>query len=161
MLRNFMDLITAVSIGGLLHISEESIQAYEFFLLRYLRGMKELYKEAVVKPNHHLAIHFAVFLRQFGPDHSWRAYGSERYNHLLQNMNTNNNIGMYVFINAHQHVMTLLTQVRWKAHSCDRLAALQTYAHFSAIPRYGETFPMFWKFLTKSLPRTNAGQELR
>ncbi|PSR72259.1 hypothetical protein PHLCEN_2v11851 [Hermanssonia centrifuga] len=93
MLDNFMDLVAAVEIGGMMQVSEEHIQLYEAKILSYLRGMKSIYLEATVKPNHHLAYHLAMFLRRFGPVHSWRAYAFERFNYMLQNLNTNMHIG--------------------------------------------------------------------
>lgn len=93
MLDNYMDLIAAIQIGGMLQTSEEYIQLYEEYIMRYLRTMKVLYLEASIKPNHHLAVHLIMFLRQFGPVHSWRAYAFERFNHMLQNIDTNRRIG--------------------------------------------------------------------
>lgn len=93
MLDNYMDLIRAVNIAGSLRISEPDIKAYDDALLRYLNGMKDLYKHATVKPNHHIAIHLSEFLREFGPVHSWRAYAFERFNYLLQSLNTNKQSG--------------------------------------------------------------------
>lgn len=92
-LDNFMNLVSAVQIGGMLLTSEANIQLYEDYILRYLRGMKELYLEAAVKPNHHLAVHLADFLRRFGPVHAWRAFAFERFNNMLQNLDTNRHIG--------------------------------------------------------------------
>lgn len=97
MLDNFMQLVRAVDIAGSLRISEEDIKTYEECILNYLRGLKELYKEVTIKPNHHFAVHLAIFLRKFGPVHSWRAYVFERFNYLLQNTNTNKRPGLYFF----------------------------------------------------------------
>ena len=93
MLDNFMQLVRAVDIAGSLRISEEEIKIYKECILEYLRGLKELYKESSFKPNHHFAIHLASFLHKFGPVHSWRAYAFERFNYLLQSMNTNKQAG--------------------------------------------------------------------
>ena len=93
MLDNYMQLIRAVNIAGSLRISERDIQDYEDAIMKYLRGIKDLYKHAGIKPNHHIAIHLADFLREFVPVHSWRAYAFERFNYLLQSMNTNKQFG--------------------------------------------------------------------
>lgn len=95
MLDNYMQLIRAVNVAGSLRISEDEIKEYETSLLDYLRGMKELYKEASIKPNHHIAMHLPDFLRRFGPVHAWRAYAFERFNYLLQNLNTNKQTGRF------------------------------------------------------------------
>ena len=96
MLDNFMHLIRAVNIAGSLRISEPDIREYERSLLAYLRGIKELYEHARIKPNHHMAIHLADFLRKYGPVHSWRAYAFERFNYLLQSLNTNKQFGRFL-----------------------------------------------------------------
>ncbi|KAJ3547879.1 hypothetical protein NM688_g5358 [Phlebia brevispora] len=88
MLDNYMDLVTAVTIAGMVVMTEEHIKLYEEAILRYLRTIKELYPEASIKPNHYLAIHLAVFMHLFGPVHSWRFF-----NYLLQCINTNMRIG--------------------------------------------------------------------
>ncbi|KAJ3552961.1 hypothetical protein NM688_g3879 [Phlebia brevispora] len=93
MLRNYMDLVSAVNIAGMMVMTEEHIKLYETTILRYLHDLKNLYHEAAIKPNHHLAVHLALFLRRFGPVHSWRAYAFERFNYLLQQVNTNNRMG--------------------------------------------------------------------
>jgi hypothetical protein len=95
MLDNFMDLVTAVEVGGMLVVDEEHIRKYEETILRYLQNMKSLYLEASIKPNHHLAIHLAVFLRLFGPVHAWRAFAFERFNYMLQRLNKNMHIGAF------------------------------------------------------------------
>lgn len=70
-LTNFMDLVSAVNIGGQLQISESDLQLYDHYILEYVTGFKRLYKEASIKSNHHLAVHLTRFLRMFGPVHSW------------------------------------------------------------------------------------------
>ncbi|EIW54249.1 uncharacterized protein TRAVEDRAFT_132588, partial [Trametes versicolor FP-101664 SS1] len=89
MLCNFMDLVSAVILAGLLEITSEHITMYEQYMLRYLTTMKDLYKEATVKPNHHYALHIPHFMRLFAPVHSWRSFAIERFNYVLQRMNTN------------------------------------------------------------------------
>ncbi|KZT08857.1 uncharacterized protein LAESUDRAFT_617409, partial [Laetiporus sulphureus 93-53] len=93
MLQNFMDLLTAVTISSMLEISHQHIQIYERSLLRYLQTLRELYKEAVIKPNHHLALHVGESLRIFGPAHSTRTFSTERMNYLLMQTNTNGKFG--------------------------------------------------------------------
>lgn len=93
MLNNFIDLVTAVEVGSMLVTSEEHIKLYDRMMTRYLDTLKTLYKEARIAPNHHLALHIGDFLRIFGPVHAWRAFALERYNYMLQQMNTNNKFG--------------------------------------------------------------------
>ncbi|KAI0654589.1 hypothetical protein C8Q70DRAFT_883959, partial [Cubamyces menziesii] len=93
MLENFMDLATAVVLAGMWSISEAHIELFEMYLRKYLEGLKELYKEAKIVPNHHLALHLPDFMRLFGPVHSWRSFVFERFNYILQHMNTNLTFG--------------------------------------------------------------------
>lgn len=88
-----MNLIAAIDIAGMLQITESDIELYQEKILSYLRGLKELYLECSITPNHHLAVHLVIFLRLFGPVHSWRAFAFERFNYLLQRLPINNKIG--------------------------------------------------------------------
>lgn len=93
MLSNFLDLVTAVEIAGLMVTSPSHIDAYETAMTRYLVMMKKLYKEAVVAPNHHFALHIAEFLRLWGPTAGYRGFGFERFNYFLQRIKTNKRFG--------------------------------------------------------------------
>ena len=93
MLRNFLDLVEAIEILGLLEINETRIAEADALIKRYLNEAKELYKGAPMQPNHHMLLHLSVFLMLFGPVHSWRAFAFERFNYMLQTLNTNLNFG--------------------------------------------------------------------
>ena len=93
MLENFMDLITAVVLASLLETTSQFIGLYKKYMLRYLTKMKELYKEATVKPNHHYSLHLPDFMELFAPVHSWRSFAFERFNYILQMLNTNLTFG--------------------------------------------------------------------
>lgn len=93
MLANFLELVEAVETFGLLEIDERQIVVAEALMQKYLEGVKELYKGTKIRPNHHLALHIGVFLRLFGPVHSWRAFAFERFNFYLQTLNTNMTFG--------------------------------------------------------------------
>ncbi|KAI6121623.1 hypothetical protein F5141DRAFT_1061303 [Pisolithus sp. B1] len=93
MLDNFMHLITAIHLANLRSISSQDIADYTFHMDSYLRGFAELYKEAKIQPTHHLSLHFGTLLTHFGPVHSWRAWSFERYNYVLQNIETNRKFG--------------------------------------------------------------------
>ncbi|KAI0648765.1 hypothetical protein C8Q79DRAFT_905086, partial [Trametes meyenii] len=54
----------------------------------YLRGLRSLFDHKLV-PNHHLSLHLRPLLELFGPVHGWWAFPFERYNGILQCMNTN------------------------------------------------------------------------
>ncbi|KAH9855117.1 hypothetical protein C2E23DRAFT_724822 [Lenzites betulinus] len=93
MLENYLELVAAVETFGLLEIDEQQIVDAEERMHKYLDGIKELYKGTKIQPNHHLALHIGVFLRLFGPVHSWRAFVFERFNFYLQSLNTNLTFG--------------------------------------------------------------------
>ncbi|TFY82685.1 hypothetical protein EWM64_g1325 [Hericium alpestre] len=93
MLSNFIDLIVAVEVGTMRVVTEKHSALYDKLMARYLNKMKELYKDARVVPNHHVALHLGDFLRSFGSVHAWRAFAFERYNYLLQQENTNQKFG--------------------------------------------------------------------
>ncbi|KAJ3529757.1 hypothetical protein NM688_g7809 [Phlebia brevispora] len=93
MLDNFMDLVYATKFGTARTITKEDIQQYHFYMLRYLRNIMELYPSWPLHPYHHMALHFTSFLQAFGPTTSWRCFPFERYNYLLQQIDTNCKFG--------------------------------------------------------------------
>ena len=64
-------------------------------MLRYLQTFKRLFKEASIVPNHHLALHLPAFMHLFGPVHAWRSFAFERYNYMLQSINSNLTFGPF------------------------------------------------------------------
>ncbi|KAG1848575.1 hypothetical protein C8R48DRAFT_778790 [Suillus tomentosus] len=93
MLDNYMDLVIAVELGCMLVISPGHISQYDFYMQRYLKNFKDLYKTLQLVPSHHISLHLGEFLCSFGPVHAWRAFAFERYNYLLQRENTNRKFG--------------------------------------------------------------------
>jgi hypothetical protein len=95
MLTNFMDLVTAVQIANMRVTSSRHISLFEQSMYQYLQTLKELYKEAKIKPIHHAALHTGEFLRSLGPVHAYRSSAFERYNNLAQKQNTNMKSGKF------------------------------------------------------------------
>jgi hypothetical protein len=93
-LENFMALVGAVRYTMKRTTSEKSIAIYEEEMRRYLDSLVELFGIAVVVPNHHLSLHLPDFLRRLGPVHGWWTFAFERYNGIIQRLNTNSKIGM-------------------------------------------------------------------
>lgn len=93
MLANFMDLVTAVRIASMRVTNDEYIALYDHHIFSYVRGIIELYKDADIKPNHHLSLHIAHFLQTFGPVHAYRTFAFERINYMMQKMKTNSRPG--------------------------------------------------------------------
>ena len=98
MLANFMDLVTAVRIASMRVTNDEYIALYDQHIFSYVRGVLELYKDADIKPNHHLSLHLGRFLRTLGPVHAYRTFAFERINYMMQRMNTNGKHGILVSI---------------------------------------------------------------
>jgi hypothetical protein len=94
MLTNFLDLVTAVEIGSKLSVTSRDIEEYEKHMHSYLTTMVELYPDAPVTPNHHIALHGGDGMRRFGPTPEYRAFGAERFNLNLQRVNTNGHTGL-------------------------------------------------------------------
>lgn len=97
MLENYMHLVSALHIASMRNTSETHIDLYTYHYKEYLRGRLKLYKEVQLMPNHHLCLHLEIFLRLFGPVHSWRAWVFERFNYLMQNVKTNSKFGGNVY----------------------------------------------------------------
>lgn len=94
MLSNFLDLVNVVQIGAALEMTDDLIKEYQELIVKYLDGMKKLYKESTVKPNHHLAVHLGLdVLPNFGPLHPIRSFNTERNNYMLQKKKTNLKFG--------------------------------------------------------------------
>lgn len=89
MLTNFLHLVSAVKYASLRVVTEESILAYENHIHAYLQTLLELYPGTELVPNQHMALHFGDQLRRFGPTHAWRCFAFERFNYLLQQVQTN------------------------------------------------------------------------
>jgi hypothetical protein len=98
MLCNFMDLSAAIQLANQRVITPKHIDDYEFLILRYLQGMKILFKDASIQPIHHVSMHAGDFLRLFGPAHSVRTPGFERFNEKLGMQNTNMKSGESLWV---------------------------------------------------------------
>ena len=61
----------------------------------YLSGLKELFPEYSLHPNHHMALHLRDYLLLYGPVHSWWTFPFERLIGILQRISTNYKIGRF------------------------------------------------------------------
>lgn len=93
MLDNFMDLVTATKMANQRILTEAHIQRYQHHMLHYLQGISRLYPHTELLPYHHISLHLSKFLYNFGPTHSWRCFAFERYNYILQQIETNGRFG--------------------------------------------------------------------
>ena len=96
MLCNFMDLSAAIQLANQRAITEKHIEDYERLILRYLSGLVAIFKDTQLQPIHHVSMHAGDFLRLFGPTHSVRTPGFERFNEKLGLQNTNKKSGGFL-----------------------------------------------------------------
>jgi len=93
MLRNFMDLVNAVQIAHLRDTSQHQIDTYNQLIFRYVAGLKNLFPDVKLRPNHHVSLHIGDMLNLFGPTNSHNASFYERYIKFLHRININQKIG--------------------------------------------------------------------
>ena len=88
LLRNFVDLVAAVRAGTAKRITPTKINLYGVRILDYLCGLRTLFPDMALVPNHHLALHLGEVLHSFGPTQSYWAFPFERCIRLLRSVNT-------------------------------------------------------------------------
>nr|VWO97532.1 Adenylate cyclase (EC (ATP pyrophosphate-lyase) (Adenylyl cyclase) [Ganoderma boninense] len=87
-LQNFIHLVVAVDLATRRTMSPARIQLFDKNIELYIQGLRSIYDHPLV-PNHHMSLHLQECLRLFGPVRGWWAFPFERYNGLLQRLNTN------------------------------------------------------------------------
>jgi len=87
-----MDLSLAITWGLSRRTSPHHAERYMFYMKRYLAGIKDLFPDYDLKPNHHYALHIPDILA-FGPLHETWSFWIERLIGRLQKMNSNSKIG--------------------------------------------------------------------
>ncbi|RDX44271.1 hypothetical protein OH76DRAFT_1359820 [Lentinus brumalis] len=87
-LENFIQLATAADLATRRSMFPERAEIFDKNMEAYVQGLRSIYKHTLV-PNHHIALHLKPFLLAFGPVHGWWAFPFERFNGLLQRLNTN------------------------------------------------------------------------
>ncbi|KAI0650959.1 hypothetical protein C8Q79DRAFT_901952 [Trametes meyenii] len=91
-LDNFISLAVAVDLATRRSMDRPRAALYDQYMQRYLQSLRSLFNHSLV-PNHHLSLHLPQCLDLFGPVHGWWAFPFERYNGVLQRLNTNNKPG--------------------------------------------------------------------
>lgn len=97
LLGNYMDLVTATKLATRRNLTLHSIQTCRFYIQRYPRELRNLFPYHHISPNQHLLAHLPDALLDFGPTHAWQCFAFERYNYVLQHINTNHKLGRYLF----------------------------------------------------------------
>ncbi|KAI0370445.1 hypothetical protein BV20DRAFT_1035911 [Pilatotrama ljubarskyi] len=87
-LENFVALSSAVDLATRRSMSPSRAASFDHHMEAYVRGLRTLFDISLV-PNHHLSLHLKQCLELFGPVHGWWAFPFERYNGMLQRLNTN------------------------------------------------------------------------
>ncbi|KAI0682310.1 hypothetical protein C8T65DRAFT_624899 [Cerioporus squamosus] len=88
LLNNFLDLVRAVDLATRRTMDHERVEKFDSYMHRYLSSLTETFKHPLV-PNHHLSLHLRECLELFSPVHAWWAFPFERFNGILQHLNTN------------------------------------------------------------------------
>ncbi|KAI0753039.1 hypothetical protein C8Q80DRAFT_1096323 [Daedaleopsis nitida] len=91
LLENFIHLVVAVDLATRCTMDAQRARLFDEHMLSYLRTLRHLFEHQLV-PNHHLSLHIVTCLLLFRPVHGWWAYPFERYNGIIQRLNTNNKI---------------------------------------------------------------------
>ncbi|KZV62522.1 hypothetical protein PENSPDRAFT_591286, partial [Peniophora sp. CONT] len=90
LLDNFMHLALATKLAGYRKMSRKIVKLYMENMLAWLQGLLTLFPGVDLASNQHLSLHLPNFLLRLGPTHAWRCFAFERWNFLLQSINTNN-----------------------------------------------------------------------
>jgi hypothetical protein len=98
MLTNYIDLIIAMRRTTKRKISQHNIDDAHKHRIAYLKNSLSLYPSHGLNPVQHLGIHYPTIFSRFGPTHAWRTNAYERYNHLLQRINTNSKAGKCILL---------------------------------------------------------------
>lgn len=92
-LKNFMHLVCAVELATRRTMDRDRVEKFDRHMYQYLDGLRSIFSHDFV-PNHHLSLHLHECLLLFGPVHAWWVFPFERYNGLLQHLNTNSKTGV-------------------------------------------------------------------
>ncbi|KAJ2975142.1 hypothetical protein NUW54_g11779 [Trametes sanguinea] len=129
-LDNFMHLVAAVDLATRRTMFAERAQAFDQHMLEYLRGIRQLYQAELVA-NHHLSLHLVDCLLLFGPTLAWWAFPFERYNGLLQRLNTNSRPAdlPLTFMRYFYMGSKLRSMINTEAHSWPDLPEFKSLLH--------------------------------
>ncbi|KAI0649617.1 hypothetical protein C8Q79DRAFT_901919, partial [Trametes meyenii] len=89
LLINFLDLVVAVKRATAKKLDPETIASFESHMLKYVRGLRYIFPDVDLTPNHHLALHLGEVLRDFGPTHAYWSFPFERYIRLVRDASQN------------------------------------------------------------------------
>ena len=90
-----MLLLSAVATACSQVTSANHAQLYLSSMHSYLRGLKALFPDYSLHPNHHMALHLPEYLLLYSPVHSWWTFPFEQLIGILQRISTNYKIGKF------------------------------------------------------------------
>lgn len=97
-LDNTMNLVIAAKMSMERETHPEHRSTLFGYLQTYLKGIRTLFPDATIVANHHLSLHLVEFLERLGPPHSWWTFPFERFNGMIQKINTNYRFGELLLI---------------------------------------------------------------
>lgn len=81
---------------GTSHVtSERHAMMFTHYMEKYLQSLRTLRPDLTLHPNHHNALHIGENLLRYGPMHGFWMFPFERVIGKLQQINTNQKLGMY------------------------------------------------------------------
>ena len=89
LLDNYLDMVAAVRYANVRRTSRGRIATYRYHIFRYVRGLRTLFPEQDLVPNHHLALHLGEVLEGFGPTHAYWAFPFERLIRIIRQAKVN------------------------------------------------------------------------
>ncbi|KAN0074682.1 hypothetical protein V8E55_011731 [Tylopilus felleus] len=93
LLRNFLSLVIAIRWATMRCITPVHIAIVEDHLVYYTKSTAAIFGEKVLVVNNHASLHTPECLRAFGPVQGWWAFPFERFNGIIQRLNTNDKLG--------------------------------------------------------------------
>ena len=90
-----MSLLSAVATACSRVTSANHARLYLSSMHSCLRGLKALFPDYSLHPNHHMALHLPEYLLLYGPVHSWWSFPFEQLIGILQHISTNYKIGKF------------------------------------------------------------------
>ncbi|KAH8981441.1 hypothetical protein EDB86DRAFT_3131237, partial [Lactarius hatsudake] len=125
---NFCDLIAATKTVAGRSVTMARAEEFRDLMLKYLSGLDKLFPMIRLVPYHHLAIHMTELLSHFGPTTAWHCWVFKRYNHMLQNIETNGRFGELEKTLFER--MCMMQRLKSLISSCARLGhRIEPFAH--------------------------------
>ncbi|KAH9818308.1 hypothetical protein DFH28DRAFT_888639 [Melampsora americana] len=93
LLKNFLHLVSLLNLALKREITSKHIERYSYHIQKYLEGSLQLFKHCHLAPNHHIAVHLAKRLMEFGSVRAWWSFPFERMMGKILQGSHNNHIG--------------------------------------------------------------------